>query len=141
MFPIGPYRLQFTVTQVVSGFLQSIKTFPSVDCVGSDPGKSVALFVDLGLNSLYASSDFDALLPSAVSANIDVLPLSAVSLFFQIVPLSVVSENSVEIVSLKSSCSVVFVSSELIDILKDLIDLTKPVSDLTHDMYFPSFDI
>jgi hypothetical protein len=77
--PIGPCRLQLTVMQAVSGFLQSTKTFPSVDCDGSVSGKSVALFMDLDLNSLYGPSEFDALLPSVVSANIDVLPLSVVS--------------------------------------------------------------
>jgi hypothetical protein len=123
------------VTQVVSGFLQSIKTFPSVG-----PGKSVALFMGMDLDLLCASSEFEALLPSLVSANPDVLPLSVMSSYFEIIPLSVVSKNSGEIVSLKSSCSVVLVGSEMVAKLKGLC-LTKPVSDLTHDMSFPSFDI
>jgi hypothetical protein len=120
--------------------VQSIETFPSVGCVGSGPGKSVALFMDVDLNFLFASSGFDALLPSVVSANIDVLPLSVVSSYCQDVPFSVVSENSGDVVSLKSICSVVFVRPDRVAKLTDLC-ITKPVSDLTHDICFSSFDI
>lgn len=121
IFPIVPCRLQFTVTQIVSGFLQSITTFPSVGCVGSGPGKSVVIFTDL--NPLYDSSDVDAVLLSVVSSNF-----------------SVVYENSDEVVSLKSICSVVFAGSELLTKRKDFSLLTETVSDLLHEMCVPSFD-
>ena len=117
--------------QVVSGFLQSIKTFPSVGCV--DAGLASFIFPDLNF--------FDALLPSVVSANIDVLSLPIVSSYSQFVSLTVVFENSDEVLSLKSLCSVVFVGIDLVPRLKDFACLTKPVSDLTHFMRFSSFDI
>jgi hypothetical protein len=79
ILPIGLSRLQLTVMQVVSGVLQSTKTFPSVDCDGSGPDKLVALLMDLDLKFPRGSSEIDALLPSVVFANIDVLPLSVVS--------------------------------------------------------------
>jgi hypothetical protein len=44
-------------------------------------------------------------------------------------------------VSLKSICSVMFVGSELLAVLKDFLTVTTPVSDLSHDMCAPSFDI
>jgi hypothetical protein len=137
MLRIGPCRLQFTVTQLVAGFLQSIKSFPSVGC-DSSSGKSVVLFMDKDLNFLFASSELDVLLLSVVSANIDVLPLSVVSSYCRVLPLSEISENSGEVVSLKSISSVVFVFSESVAKLEDFLSLTEPVSDLTHDICFPS---
>ena len=122
---------------VVSGFLQSIKTFPSVDCVRAGPGKLVASFIIPDLNFLCGSSDFDALLPSVMSANIDVLSLSVVSSYSQLA----VAENSGEVVSLTSICSVVFLVLDLVPRLKYFACLTKPVSDLTHFMRLLSFDI
>lgn len=80
---IGPRRLQLTVTQVVSGFLQSTDNFPSGGCVGFGLAKTVVPTTDLSFFSV--SSDFDVLLLSVGSSNCEVLPLSVASSFSAVV--------------------------------------------------------
>jgi hypothetical protein len=113
-FRIGRYRLHRTVTQVVSGLLQSIENFPSVGVYKSCLAKSWKIFRSRIF--LTASSDFEMLL------------------------LSVMFSSSVVTSSLNDAlCSVVFVCSEsLIKISKCLRSFTEGTSDLSHSTGFES---